>query len=75
MTPFSVSLGHDIHKQTQSKKVIDTLSKLTLTILEIKTAIANKISKYTDNSYRTFVPPNINFNTPIHFPIGNVAFP
>ena len=31
-TPFSVSLGLYIHQKTQSKKVIDTLSNLNLTI-------------------------------------------
>ena len=56
-TPFSVDLELYIHQQTRSKKVIDTLSKLNLTIpydriLKIETGIANEISKNIDNNNR-----------------------
>ena len=56
-TPFSVDLELYIHQKTRSKKVIDTLSKLNLTIpydriLKIETGIANEISKNIDNNNR-----------------------
>ena len=77
--PLSVGLGLYIHQQTWSKKVIDTLSKLNLTILydrilKVETGIANEISKNIDNNNGVFVPPNIIYNTPLHFAIDNVDF-
>ena len=78
-TPFSVGLGLYFHRQTRSKKVIDTLSKLNLTIpydrlLKIETRIANEISKNIDNNNGVFVPPNRIYNTSLHFAIGSDDF-
>ena len=76
-TPFSVGLGLYFYQETRSIEVIDTLSKLNLTIsydriLKIETGIAKEIEK---NNNGVFVPPNIIYNTPIlHFAIDNVYF-
>ena len=75
----SVGLGLYIHQQTWSKKVIDMLSKVNLTIpydwiLKIETGIANKISKNIDNNNGVFVQPKIIYNAPLHFAIDNVNF-
>ena len=43
-------------------------------ILKIEASTANEISTNTDNNNGVFVPINIIYNTPLHFPIDNVDF-
>ena len=78
-TTFSVGLGLYIHQQTRRKIATDTLSKLNLItnydrILKIQAVIVNEISKNIDNINGFFVPPNIIYNTPLHFAIDHVDF-
>ena len=78
-TPFSVDLGMCIHQQTRSKKVIDTLSSLNLSIpydrvLEIETSIANAISPNAEKNGGIYIPPTICKGVPIHCAIDHTDF-
>ena len=43
-------------------------------ILKTETGRANKTSKYIDNNNAVIAPPNIIYNTPLHFAIDYVNF-
>ena len=62
-TQFAVGLGLYMHQQTRSKKVINTLSALKLSIpydkvLQIETSMASAIADNMDKK-GVFLPPNI----------------
>ena len=74
-----MGLGLYVHQQTRSKKVINTLSGLHLSItykrvLQIETDIANSVDDNTEKNNEIYVPPNIFEGIPIHFAIGNTDF-
>ena len=78
-TPFSVGLGLHIHKETRSKKIIDCLSELSLTIsydkiMKIETEIANTATKIIRENDGVFIPPTVTQDTKIHFAIDNTDF-
>ena len=78
-TPFAVGLGLHIHKETRSKKIIDCLSELCLTInydkvMKIETEIANAATKIIRDNDGVFIPPTVTKGTRIHFAIDNTDF-
>ena len=68
-----------MHQQTRSKKVINTLSALKLSIrydkvLQIETSMASTIADNMDKNKGVFLLPNICKGIPIHFAIDNTDF-
>ena len=78
-TPFAVGLGLHVHKETRSKKIIDCLSELNLSvnydkILKIETEIANAVTKTIQQNNGVYVPPTIKKGMRVHFAIDNTDF-
>lgn len=78
-TPLSVGLGLHIHKETRSKKVIDCLSVLNLTIsydriMKIETEMANATTNMMSQKNGVYVPPSLTKGHRLHFAIDNTDF-
>lgn len=78
-TPFSVGLALHLHKETRSKKLIDCLSDLGLSIsydkvMKIENDVANEVSSIAANNNGVYLPPNLKIGNPLHFAIDNVDF-
>ena len=78
-TPFTVGMGILIHKETRSKKIIQYLSSLGLSIpynkvLQIENGIGNSIIKNKESNGGVYIPENLDQNTNIHFAIDNIDF-
>ena len=78
-TPFSVGLGIHVHKETRSKKLIECLSDLGLSIsydkvMKIENDLGNAVYENISLNHGVFVPPNIQPGIPLHFAIDNIDF-
>lgn len=78
-TPFSVGLGLHIHKETRSKKIVDCLEDLGLSIgydsvMDIENTIADKVTDVIDENNGAYIPHTIQNGVPIHFAIDNNDF-
>ena len=78
-TPFSVGLALHIHKETRSKKLIECLSELNLSInykklVKIQTEIANSVAAQIHYNNGVYIPPNITTGRRLHFAIDNTDF-
>ena len=78
-TPFSVGLGIHVHKETRSKKLVECLSDLGLSIsydkvMKIENDLGNAVSENISLNHGVFVPPNIQPGIPLHFAIDNIDF-
>ena len=78
-TPFAVGLGLHVHKETRSKKIINCLSDLGLSIdydrvMKIETAIENSVTDIINKNNGVYVPHTILKDKAIHFAIDNTDF-
>ena len=78
-TPFSVGLGIYVHKETRSKKLLECLSDLGLSIsydkvMKIENDLGNAVAENMPKNHGVFVPPNIQPCIPLHFAIDNIDF-
>ena len=78
-TPFAVGLGLHVHKETRSKKIINCLSDLRLSIdydrvIKIETEISNSVTDIINKNNGVYVPHTILKDKAIHFAIDNADF-
>ena len=78
-TPFAVGLGLHVHKETRSKKIINCLSDLGLSIdydrvMKIETEIANCVTDIINENDGVYVPHTILKDKAIYFAIDNTDF-
>ena len=78
-TPFAVGLGLQVHKETRSKKIINCLSDLGLSIdydrvIKIETEISNSVTDIINKNNWVYVPHTILKDKAIHFAIDNTDF-
>ena len=78
-TPFTVGLGIYVHKDKCSKKLIECLSDLGLSIsygkvMKIKNDLGIAEVKNISLNHGVFVPPNFQPGIPLHFAISNIDF-
>ena len=78
-TPFSVGLGIHVHKETRSKKLLECLSDLGLSIsydkvMKIENDLGNAVAGNVPQNHGAFVSPNIQPCIPLHFAIDNTDF-
>ena len=78
-TPFAIGLGLHIHKKTRSKKIINCLSDLGLSInydrvMKIETEVANCVTDIINENDGVYVPHTILKDKAIYFGIDNTDF-
>ena len=78
-TPLSVGLAVYVHKQTRSKKLVDFLCDLNLSVssnklYRIQQDIATAINEEVKANDGLYMPPSLNADVPKHFAIDNVDF-
>ena len=75
-TPFAVGLGLHVHKETRSKKIINYLSNLGLSIdydrvMKSETETENSVTDIINKNNGVYVPQTILKDKVIHFAINN----
>ena len=78
-TPLTVSLALDVHKNTRSKALVETLSKLDLTVpynkvMEIETAVANVVLERMKSTGGIYQPPWLVNDMFVWFALDNIDF-
>ena len=78
-TPFLVELRIHVHKETRSKKFIECLSDLGLSIscdkmMKIEKDLVNAVAENISLNHGVFVPPNIQPGIRQQFPVDNIDF-